>query len=109
MARPSVATQKRLMTRKRLLVIGILSATIIVFVLFSSHGLLSRWRLTGERNDLVEDIDRLRASEDSLRTMIVNLKDDTLQIERLARERYGYIRPGERVYIIKRDSLEDNQ
>ena len=60
MARPSVATQKRLMTRKRLIVIGLLTATIIAFVLFSSHGLLSRWRLSDQRSDLVEEIDALR-------------------------------------------------
>jgi len=107
MAKPSVASQKRLMTRKRLIVIGVLTATIVVFVLFSSHGLLSRWRLTSERSDLQTEIEQLRAREDSLRSVISALQTDTLQIERLARERYGYIRPGERVYIIKRDTTED--
>lgn len=109
MARPSVASQKRLMTRKRLIVIGALTATIIAFVLFSSHGLLSRWRLSDERSSLSEEITDLRATEDSLRTLIRELRDDTLYIERLARERYGYLRPGERVYIIKRDTTEDEE
>ncbi len=107
MAKPSVATQKRLMTRKRLIVIGVLTATIVVFVFFSSHGLLSRWRLTSERSDLQTEIGQLRGREDSLRSVISALQTDTLQIERLARERYGYIRPGERVFIIKRDTTED--
>lgn len=97
------------MTRKRLIVIGLLTATIIVFVLFSSHGLLSRWRLSDQRADLVEEIDELRATEDSLRALIHDLREDTLKIERLARERYGYVRPGERVYLIKRDTSEDEE
>ena len=31
---------------------------------------------------------------------IRRLRDDTLYIERIARERYGFARPGERVYKI---------
>ena len=53
------------------------------------------------------EITSFRATEDSLRGLIHDLQHDTLKIERLARERYGYLRPGERVYIIKRDTSED--
>jgi len=91
------------MTRKRLIVIGLLSTMVIAFVLFSSHGLLSRWRLTGDRDQLVNEIGVMKVQEDSLRTLIHTLESDTLEIERLARERYGYHRPGEKVYLIKRN------
>lgn len=108
MARPTLANQKRVMTRKRMLVIGILSAAIIAFGLLSNHGLLSRWSLSSEQSTLSGEITNLRMREDSLRGLIHSLEQDTLAIERLARERYGYIRPGERVYRIQRDTTDDN-
>ena len=101
MARQSLATQKKVMTRKRLLIIGGLSAIVIAFVLFSSHGLLSRFRVTAERNALHEEVTDMKTREDSLRALINKLETDTLEIERLAREQYGFVKPGEKVYLIK--------
>jgi cell division protein FtsB len=103
MARQNIATAKKVMTRKRLLVIGVLTALILAFVLFSSHGLISRWELTSERSALRDEIQALKGQEDSLRHLIQQLEHDTIEIERLARERYGYHRPGEKVYIIKNE------
>lgn len=108
MARPTLANQKKVMTRKRMLIIGMLCALIIAFGLFSTHGLLSRWGLSSEQTALGTEISDLRSREDSLRGLIKELQDDTIAIERLARERYGYIRPGERVYRIHRDTTHDS-
>lgn len=104
--KPSVAVQKRVMTRKRLIVIGTLAALVAAFVLFSSHGLLSRWSLVAQQSELNGEIAHLRQLEDSLRTVIHQLNTDTLLIERLARERYGYVRKGEQIYIIKAENQE---
>lgn len=92
------------MTRKRLAVIGGLVAAVLAFVLFSSHGLIARWSLTGKASSLNDEITHLQHLEDSLRTVIHQLKTDTVLIERLARERYGYARKGEQVFIIKTDA-----
>jgi cell division protein FtsB len=48
----------------------------------------------------------MRRVEDSLRAAIRHLETDTTEIERLARERYGYVREGEEVFIIKRDTTQ---
>ncbi len=100
--KPTVALQKQVMTRKRLIITAVFTGAITLFVLFSSHGLLSRWRLNGDREDLQRQVDVLKHTEDSLRQHIKRLETDTLEIERLARERYGYVRPGEKVYMIRR-------
>lgn len=102
MAKQVVAIQKKRMTRKRLLVIGTLTSIVLAFVLFSSHGLLSRMRISSEANGLRSTQTQLRHEEDSLRREIKKLQSDTLEIERLARERYGYVRPGEKVFLIRR-------
>jgi cell division protein FtsB len=49
---------------------------------------------------------RQRSVSDSLRSVIRILETDTTEIERLARERYGYVREGEEVFVIKTDSAQ---
>jgi len=43
-------------------------------------------------------LDSLRAEVDSLEARVDSLENDSATIERIARERYGMIRPGERLY-----------
>jgi cell division protein FtsB len=99
--KPTVATQKRQMTRKRLVVIVALSLVVILFILLSPYGLITRLSLRSAESDLEERIAVQRQQEDSLRGVVLRLRTDTTEIERLAREKYGYVRPGEEVFIIK--------
>ncbi len=105
MAKVNTAQVQRVMTRKVLIVTSIAIAVILAFVLFSSHGLVSRWSLSSEHADLTQQIEQLRTTEDSLRKALQILTTDTAVIERIARERYGYIKPGEKVYVIEQDSV----
>ncbi|MCU0331162.1 MAG: septum formation initiator family protein [Candidatus Kapabacteria bacterium] len=100
MARSTAAAEQRRITRKRLIVIGALTGIVALFVLFSPYGVVTRLSLVGTASDLREDVVRLRSTEDSLRTAIKRLHSDTTEIERLAREQYGYVRPGEDVFIV---------
>jgi cell division protein FtsB len=104
--KPGIAVQKRVMTRKRLLVIALLSSIVIAFILLSPYGILTRLRLEAEHSNLTAQVVEAKKLSDSTRVIVKRLQTDTLEIERLARERYGYIRPGEEVYIIRRDSAE---
>jgi cell division protein FtsB len=96
--------KKRVMTRKRLVIIGGMTLAVIAFVLFSPYGVMTRVRLSSDASDLHSTVDAMRAVEDSLRKAVRRLETDSTEIERLARERYGFVRPGEEVFIIKRDS-----
>lgn len=106
MARADVTEQQRAVTKKRLIIIGSLTAIVLGFVMFSSYGVMSRYRHESHVAELREEQSRLRAQEDSLRNFIQVLKTDTVVLERLARERYGYVRPGEEVFIIRHDSTQ---
>jgi len=94
------------MTRKRAIIIGMLITIVAAFVLFSDHGLLQRVSLQSEQANLETKFNEMRQVEDSLRGVISNLQTDSTEIERLARERYGYVRANEEVFIIKRDTIE---
>jgi cell division protein FtsB len=104
--KPAVQAQKRVMTRKRLLIVGGMTLAVIAFILFSPYGIVTRLGLAREASALQGDVDEMRRVEDSLRAAIRHLETDTTEIERLARERYGYVREGEEVFIIKRDTTQ---
>jgi len=104
MANPAVTKQRSTMTRKRLLVIGILTVVVALFVLFSSYGVFTRLGLESDKGALNARIAAERRIEDSLRTEVHKLVSDTTEIERLARENYGYVRQDEDVFIIKHDT-----
>jgi cell division protein FtsB len=104
--KPAVQAQKRVMTRKRLLIVAGMTLAVVVFILFSPYGVMTRFGLSREASSLQGDVDEMRRVEDSLRASIRHLEHDSTEIERLARERYGYIREGEEVFIIKRDTTQ---
>ncbi len=92
--------------RRRLVLAGLLLVPVLAFLVFSSYGLGSRLRLEMEQADIHERIDAAQERRDSLETAIERLHSDTLYIERLARERFGMIRPGERVYLLDSDDVD---
>lgn len=104
MAKWNAAAERRGMTRRTLIIIGALTAVLVAFVLFSNYGLITRLQLSAESTSLQNDFDQMKNTEDSLRQVINTLETDTLEIERLARERYGYVKQGEQVFIIDKES-----
>lgn len=92
---------KRLMKRRRLLIGGILVALLLGFILFTKHGLLMRLKLEAREQTIHQDIQAQEIHRDSLLKQIHILKADTLEIERLARQNYGMVKPGEEVYFVE--------
>lgn len=65
---------------------------------FGSGGLLQLWRMHAERRALGEEALRLLVKNDDLRRTILHLRHSDRGLERLARERLGFVRDGEIVY-----------
>lgn len=97
----TIKEKKRSMKRRRLIIGGALSATLLGFVLFTNHGVVKRIELEMRQKTIEREIDRQRIVTDSLLRHIRILETDTLEIERLARQNYGMIKPGEVVYFIE--------
>ena len=92
---------KRQLLRRRI-VIAVVVAVVMAFILFfADYSLWTRIRLEMEKRDLQEQIAQQQRRRDSLRKLIKRLQTDTLYIEKLAREQYGMVRPGEEVYIFR--------
>jgi cell division protein FtsB len=62
------------------------------------YGVIDSLRLQRERAREAERLAALKAQVDSLRARADSLQHDPEALERLARERYGLIKEGERLY-----------
>lgn len=84
---------------------GVLVAGAAYFALFGGeYSLLELQRL---KSDLAEEqvrLDEARAEILRLQARVDSLENDSATIERIARERYGLIRPGERLYRFVEDT-----
>lgn len=81
-------------------------ALFMTFVLFSRYGLINRLELESAKNELKDKIAAEIQRGDSLKAVIHGLKYDTTEIERIAREKYGMVKEGEKVYYIEKEKKE---
>ena len=92
--------QKKGLQQKTIYIaIGILLIS-LSFILWGKYGLIQRWSLEQEKLDLVMQVNKQHLLSDSLHDAIKRLRKDTMEIERLARERYGMIKPNEEILFI---------
>ena len=69
--------------------------------LFAEDGLVSLAARSGKLRQLQQRVAQLQTNRDWLREEIARRESDPVTLERLAREEYGMIRPGERVVRIR--------
>jgi len=80
----------------------ILLALLVYFLFFGDAGWFRQMRLQSRRGALEERVVRLETEEERLREELRLLREDPDYREKVAREEWGYQRPGERVYQITR-------
>jgi len=89
-------------SRKRKLIITLLIiAGVISVMAFSTHGLITRIGLEIDNSNYRDLIGQEISVSDSLNKRIRLLQTDLTEIERIARENYGMIKPGDKVYFVK--------
>ena len=80
------------------LVAALLLTALLASSTFGSGGLVQLWHMHAEREALGDDAQRLLVKNDELRRTILSLRHSDRGLERLARERLGFVRDGEIVY-----------
>ena len=88
---------------------GIVIIVAGTFFLFSPYGIIKSIKLSNQRTDSYKELLDLRKTNDSLRKKIIQIRTDTFEIERIAREKYGMIKSGEKVYIRKKIKKVNNE
>ena len=88
---------------------NILMVTIIVgcisLLLFSDRGLINLWSLKKEKLDIQNEINDLRNQIAMLEKEEEKLKFDEEYIEKIAREKFKMVKPGERVFKVIDENL----
>jgi cell division protein FtsB len=83
----------------RVILAAAVMAAAIYFALFGGeYGFFALRRLQSQQQREETAVQALRAEVDSLRARQDSLENDSATLERIARERYGLIRNGERLY-----------
>ena len=78
----------------------IIAAGITIAFLFNDRGLISWYKYTQEKNRIEAELDSLKTEEVRLREEIERLKFAPEYMEKLAREKYGMAKKGEKVYKV---------
>jgi cell division protein FtsB len=82
----------------------------LVFLLsmfvFSNNGLLKRMKLENEKKELEKNISIEQKKSDSLEKKIKEIQTSDMELERIAREKYGMTKEGEKIFRIYTDSTK---
>ena len=90
------ATQKQFIRG----IIFLLCITLLIIFIFGDHGLLQLYKLKLERAKVQSQIVQLRKERERVMVEKNQLENDIQYLEKLARERYRMVKPGEKVYKI---------
>jgi cell division protein FtsB len=103
LAAPQIARSSRRTRTRRVVHLLLLFITAVVFVdaVVGDGGVVVRQRRRNEYNQLVSELDRLKAANDLMREQNRRLRDDADALEEAARRDLGLMRRGETVFIIK--------
>ncbi|HLB00607.1 MAG TPA: septum formation initiator family protein [Bacteroidota bacterium] len=102
--RPSFRfSPKKLLGHRSLVITLLVGIPVFSFILFSPRGVIKRISLETEKSRLEGQLARAEAEQVSLLKQSRALDHDLSVIEKIAREQYGMIRPGETVYKVKKE------
>jgi len=76
---------------------GVMAAAAVLLLLYSASSLAQVWQMKREVESLERDIAALRAETQRLSRTIEGLRNNPDEIERLAREALGLVKPGEKI------------
>ena len=81
------------------LVLLICFSLIIVFI-FGDHGLLKLYKIKNERQIVQKKITLLREEREKLKAEKIKIENDLSYIEKIAREKYKMVKPGEKIFKV---------
>ena len=71
----------------------------IIFI-FGDHGLLKLYKIKNERKLIQTKIASLREEREKLKTEKIKIENDLSYIEKIAREKYKMVKPGEKIFKV---------
>ena len=73
----------------------------ILLLLFSDRGFITLWNLKKEKIEIQQEINSLRQQIAALEKEVEKLEFDEKYIEKIAREKFRMVKPGEKVFKVE--------
>lgn len=93
---------KSFLTLTNLLMVLIVAGCVSL-IFFSDRGLINLWSLKNEKLEIQNEINSLRSQIAMLEKEEERLKFDEKYIEKIAREKFKMVKPGERVFNVSEE------
>ena len=74
--------------------------SLIIIFIFGDHGLLKLYKIKSERQMIQKKIAALREERKKLKTEKIKIENDLSYIEKIAREKYKMVKPGEKIFKV---------
>jgi cell division protein FtsB len=84
----------------------IILVTLVYMTVFGNKGLLHRLEMESEKSSLEEELKKENIRTKSLQQEIDELNNSDDKIEKVAREKYGLTKEGEKIYKVTVDSTK---
>ena len=94
---------KSILTQRRHLYKGIVFLIFFSFAIvfiFGDHGLLKLYKIKNERKIIQKKISQLRQEKEILKNEKSKIENDLNYIEKIAREKYKMVKPGEKIFKV---------
>lgn len=85
------------------LLMALIVAGCVSLIFFSDRGLINLWSLKNEKLEIQNEINSLRSQIAMLEKEEERLKFDEKYIEKIAREKFKMVKPGERVFKVSEE------
>ena len=95
--------RKKLFKTRRRALITMISALLVLYILFDNKGIIARVGLEMEKQEMEEKVKTAEQETKQLQSDLKTLQGDKKTIEKVAREKHGMAREGETVYKVKKD------
>ena len=108
--KPRKVQQQVAATQKQFIrgIIFLLCITLLIIFIFGDHGLLQLYKLKRDRAKVQTQIAQLRKERERVMVEKNRLENDIQYLEKLARERYRMVKPGEKVYKVIPEKKDDH-
>lgn len=92
-------------SKRKIVILLVIVGILLLNFVFSEYGVFNHISLEMKKKELYQKISNEEMIKDSLYKRINTLNNDTLEIERIAREYYGMVKPGEKLFIYKKKPI----
>ena len=81
-------------------IIFLIFFSLTIIFIFGDHGVLKLYKIKNERKEIQKKIITLREEKEDLKNQKNKIENDLKYIEKIAREKYKMVKPGEKIFKV---------